>query len=182
MFEEVLDCVQAHRVHVRRLLPVVVHRQDLARGHRQHLGIAASLVGHLQDADWAAGDHHSRRQRKRRDDEHIHRVAIVGKRARDVAVVARVMHRRGHEAVDEDCAAGLVDLVLDRVGVHRNFNDHIELIGRFGPRRHFVQAHEYGLGGRDNPNSTGARFRRADTERSSIKRGKHRGQRVICIA
>ena len=45
-------------------------------------------------------------------------MAVIVLVARDVAVVARVVHRRGQEAVDEQRAGVLVDLVLDRVLNH----------------------------------------------------------------
>jgi hypothetical protein len=49
--------------------------------------------------------------------------------------------RGRHEAVDEQRAAFLVDLVLDRVGVHRNLDDDIELVRRLRAGGHVVQAH-----------------------------------------
>jgi inorganic pyrophosphatase len=139
--KEVLDLAQAQLVHVGGLLPVLVDRQDLVDRHREQLGIATGFVLHLQEPDRPARDDDAGGERKRRDHQHVDRVAVVAERLRDVAVVARVVHRRAHEAVDEHRAAFLVDLVLDRVGVHRDLDDHVELVGRTRSRSDVVQAH-----------------------------------------
>jgi len=68
-------------------------------------------------------------ERKRSDDENVDRIAVIRDGVRDVAVVARVVHRRRHEAVDEQRTRGLVDLVLDRIGVHRDFDHNVEVFG-----------------------------------------------------
>ena len=147
MLEEVLDGLQAHLVDVFGLLPVGVDRQDLVDGHGQQLGVATGLVVHHQHADGAAGHHHARGQRIGGDHQHIDRVTVVGQGLRDVAVVARVVHRGRHEAVDEHRAAFLVDLVLDRVGVHRDLDDDVELVRTLLAGGDVVQTHEVGVEG-----------------------------------
>src|SRR5690606_20886342 len=64
---------------------------------------------------------------------------------RHVAVVARVAHGRGEDAVDEDRARGLVDLVLDRFGVLRDFDDDVDFVRRIGAGGNEVQAHGGGV-------------------------------------
>src|SRR5690606_4462392 len=45
------------------------------------------------------------------------------------------------DAVDEDRAAGLVDLVLDRLGVLRDFDDDVDFVRRVAAGGDEVQAH-----------------------------------------
>jgi hypothetical protein len=40
------------------------------------------------------------------------------------------MHGSAHESVDKNRACFFVNLVFDRVGIHGNFNDHIEFMWR----------------------------------------------------
>ena len=68
-------------------------------------------------------------------------------RVRDVAVVARVVHRRRHEAVDEHRAGVLVDLVLDRVGAHRDLDDHVAVVRNVPAGGDAVEAHREMLRG-----------------------------------
>src|SRR3546814_7903220 len=63
------------------------------------------------------------------DHQHVGRVAGAADRARDVAVVAWVAHRRGQDAVDEDRPAVLVNLVLDRLGVLGDLDDDVDFFG-----------------------------------------------------
>src|SRR5690606_6226045 len=80
-------------------------------------------------------------QRQRQDHQHVGRVAVAADRARDVAVVARVAHRRGQDAVDEDRAAVLVDLVLDRLGVLGDLDDDVDFFGDVAAGGDVVEAH-----------------------------------------
>src|SRR3546814_16000965 len=75
------------------------------------------------------------------DHQHVGRVAGAADRARDVAVVAWVAHRRGQDAVDEDRPAVLVDLVLDRLGVLGGFDDDVDLFGYVAAGADVVEAH-----------------------------------------
>src|SRR3546814_476175 len=69
------------------------------------------------------------------------RVAGAAERARDVAVVVRVAHRRGQDAVDEDRPAVLVDLVLDRLGVLGDLDDDVDFFGDVAAGGDVVEAH-----------------------------------------
>src|SRR3546814_3561088 len=62
---------------------------------------------------------------ERRQNQYVYGVAIVGNGLRNIAVVARVVHGRQHEAVDEDGARVFIDFVLDRIGIHGDFDDEI---------------------------------------------------------
>src|SRR5690606_590274 len=61
--------------------------------------------------------------------------------ARDVAVIARIAHRRGQDPVDEDRARGLVDLVLDRLRVLGDLDDDVDFVGGVLAGGDEVQAH-----------------------------------------
>ena len=141
MLEEVLDGLAPHLVHVFGLLPVAVDLEHLVDRHREQLGVDAGFVVHHQHAERPARDDDAGRQRVRRDHEHVHRIAVAGECLRDVAVVARIVHRGRQEAIDEQRAAFLVHLVLDRVRVHRDFDDDVELVGRLLAGGNSLQAH-----------------------------------------
>ena len=141
MFEEVLDGLQPHGVEVFGLLPLGVDRQDLVDGHGQQLVVAAGLVVHFEHADRATGHHHARNERHGRDHQHVHRVSVICQGLGDVAVVAGIVHRRAHETVHEQGAGFLIHLVLDGVGIHRDFDDDVELFRGLGAGRNVVQAH-----------------------------------------
>jgi len=62
---------------------------------------------------------------------------------RDVAVVARIVHGGGHEAIDENGAAFLVDFVLDGFGMSGDFDDDVEIVGEGLAGRNVVKCHFY---------------------------------------
>ena len=109
---------------------MAVHGENLVDRHRQQFGIAASLIFHDQHAQCSATDHRARVHRKRRDDQHIDRIAIVGNGLGNVAIVTGVMHGRGHEAIHKERSGLLVDLVFHGLGVGLDLNDHVEFIGQ----------------------------------------------------
>ena len=121
--------LQAQGVEVLRLLPLGVNRQDLVDRHGQHFAVLASFVFHFQDADGAARHDHARNQGHGGDDQHIDGVAVAADGLGYIAVVGGVMHGRAHEAVHKNGAGGFVHLVFHRIGVHRDFDDHVEGIG-----------------------------------------------------
>lgn len=143
MLEEVLDLLQAQVLQVFRLLPVLVDRQDLIDWNGQHFGVLAGFVGHLQHADSAATHYHAWDQREWGDHQHVDRVAVVGQGIRDVAVVAWVVHSGAHETVHEDGAGFLVHFVLDRIRVHRDLDNHVEIVRQVFAGRYFIQAHVF---------------------------------------
>ena len=155
VLEEVSDGVAAHGVHVVDGLPVVVHGQDLGGGHRNDLAIHAGFVFHHQDTQGAASHDHTGMKGVRRDHQHVHRVTVARQRLRHIAVVRGVVHGRGHETVHEDGARFLVHFILDRVGVHRDLDDHIEGIGNVLAWGDVVERHVlYEKLIEDNPRST----------------------------
>ena len=129
MLKEMGNGLQAQRVHVFRLLPLGVDGQDLVDRHCQHFAVLTGFVFHFQDADGAARHDHARDQGHRGDDQHVHRVAVAADGFGHIAVVGGVMHGRAHEAVHKNGAGGFVHLVFHRIGVHRDFDDHVEGIG-----------------------------------------------------
>lgn len=121
-----------------------VQRGEFIHRHGEHLGIHAGFVFHLEHRQRAAAHYHAGIQRNGRDHQHIHRVAVVGKGVRDIAVVARVVHRGIHEAIDEDRAGFLVHFVFHRFPVHGNLDDHVEVVGQVFPGGDFIQTHYAG--------------------------------------
>ena len=102
---------------------------DLVVRHADDLLILSALIFHLQHANRPGADdgagHHLRRGKHQR----VRRVAIIGQRAGNETVGGRIGHRREQEAVDEDGAAILVDLVFDR-GALGDFDHDIDIVRR----------------------------------------------------
>ena len=142
MLEEVLDLCQPLGREIGPLLPAPVPGQDLVDRHREQLRVATGLVLHLQHAQRAAAHDNAGLQRERRDHEHVERIAVVGQRLRHIAVVARVMHRRADEPIDEHGPGFLVDLVLDRVRVRGDLDDDVEVVGDVAAGGYSVEAHD----------------------------------------
>ena len=138
MLKKVGDGFQAQGVQVFRFLPLGVERQNFVYRHGQHFAVLAGFVFHFQYSDGAAAHHHTGNERHGRDDQHIHRVAVAGNGFGHVTVIGRVVHGGAHEAVHEYGACFLVHFVLHRVGVHRNFDDHVEGVGHIFARGNFV--------------------------------------------
>src|SRR6185312_16722289 len=67
--------------------------------------------------------------------------AVAAQGMRDEAVVSGVAHRRIEEAVDEEGARGLVDLVFDRLAAKRHLDDDVEVVGRIAADRDGVDVH-----------------------------------------
>ena len=59
----------------------------------------------------------------------------------NVPVVARVVHRGGHEPVYEHRPGLLVDLVLDRLGVHRDLDDDVHVVRHIAAGGHTIEVH-----------------------------------------
>src|SRR5690606_24224301 len=60
--------------------------------------------------------------------QHVERVAVVGQGVRNEAVVGRVEHGGGHEAVNEQAIGVVIDLVLDRRVVGRNLDGDVDVV------------------------------------------------------
>ncbi len=142
MLKEVLDGLALQGVEILDRLQVRVQGQDFVCRHGQYLAVHATLVLHLQDAQRPTRHHHARRQRHRRQHEHVHRVAIAGDGLGHVPIIGRVVHRGVHEAIDEDRARGLIDFVLDRLAMHRDFDDDVEGVGDFVAWGNLIESHD----------------------------------------
>ena len=81
-------------------------------GHADDLLVRALLVRHVEDADRPDADPAAGERRVADEHERVERVAVLGERALDEAVVGRVAHRREEPAVEDDPAELVVVLVL----------------------------------------------------------------------
>jgi hypothetical protein len=61
---------------------------------------------------------------------------------RDEAVIARVAHRRIKEAVHDQDAGSLIELIFNRLATDRHFDDDIHLVGRVGSHGNRIELHE----------------------------------------
>src|SRR5579859_1454023 len=108
--EEVLDLV------AQLVLDVVDVVHALERGvavrHAEELLVRPFLVRHVEDADRADADPAAGEGRVGNQDERVERVAVLGKRALDEAVVRGIRHRREQAPVEDDSAELFVELVL----------------------------------------------------------------------
>ena len=118
-----------------------IDREDFIHWHGEHFGVATGFIDHLEHTNRAASHNHTRDQRKRRDDQHVNRIAIVGDGVGHITVVTRVMHGRAHKAIHENRAGFFVDFVFDRISVHRDFDNDIEIVRQVAPTRYFIEAH-----------------------------------------
>src|SRR5439155_4147814 len=80
--------------------------------HAEELLVGAFLVGHVEDADRADADPAAGERRVGDEHERVERVAVLGERALDVAVVRGVRHRGEEAPVEHDAPELLVPLVL----------------------------------------------------------------------
>ena len=110
-----LDLLDQQGRQIGGLLDILVGLAQFVGRHGDQLGVATGFIRHVQNAYRAAGYDTTADDRVRRVHQHVQRVAVVGQRVGNIAVVAGVKHCRRHEAVDHDRAAVVIDLVLDRV-------------------------------------------------------------------
>ncbi len=118
---------------------MVVETADFLHRHSQHLGIGAGFIGHHQHAKRSATHDYARQQWYRGQHQHIDRITVFRQRMRNIAVVGRILHGRTHEPIDENSAAILIDLVFDRVALHRDFDDDVEIIRQGLAGRHLFE-------------------------------------------
>src|SRR5690606_8852015 len=109
--EEVLDLPDQQLRQVGIFLHVLVQNAQRVVGYRHQSGIAGAIVGQVQHANRTATDGRARGNRTRGDYQYVQRVAVVSQGVRNAAVVGRVEPRGSHEAIDEQSAGVLVDLV-----------------------------------------------------------------------
>src|SRR5450830_1235897 len=51
------------------------------------------------------------------------------------------MHCSAHEAINENRAGFLVNFIFDRIGIHRDFDDDVEIVWQIAPGRYLIQTH-----------------------------------------
>ena len=124
------------------ILDVIVLLGQLGVRHGHDLGIFARFVGHLQHANRTAANDGAGQQRVGSRHQHVDGIPVQGQGGVHVTVVARVEHRGGHEAINEDGTAVLVDFVFDRVGILRDFDDDVDVVRQALASRYQVQAHD----------------------------------------
>ena len=148
MLEEVLDLSQQQFRQIVDVFHVVVDLGQLGVRYRHQFGIFTGFVGHVQDADRTTADHGTGNHRVRGHNQHVQRVAVFGQSVGDVAIVGRVEHGGCHEAVDEYGVAVLVDLVLDRVSVGRDLDDHVDVFRNLFPGGNLSKIHDLSFSNR----------------------------------
>ena len=141
MLEEVSDLGFQQFRQVVHVFHVIVLFGQLAVRYRNQLGVFTGFVGHLQHANRTAADHGARLQRVWGWDQHVNRVTVQRQGVVDVAVVARVEHRGGHETVNEQRAGFFVDFVFDWIGVGRDFDYYVDVFRQVFASRDQIQAH-----------------------------------------
>ena len=137
--------------------PTVVLAQQFARELRRR-GIIASVVGMTdplpgltgggfsvvvvaEHADRARADHAAGDEGRAGDNQRVERIAVGREGVRHEAVVGRIAHRRVQDAIDEQGAAGLVELVLNRLSAERDFDDDVQAFRRIVADRDVFDAH-----------------------------------------
>ena len=132
--EEVGDLLEHVGIDLGEVPDILVARIILA--YAEHLLVGDALVEHLQQADGANLHDAAGEAGCVDEDECVERIAVVGERAGDESVVARVMDRRIEVAVQPEDVELLVVLVLVDA-LMGNFDDGIDDIGRLGPNGEF---------------------------------------------
>lgn len=141
VLEEVLDLLQQQRWQVGVFLHVDIQLGQLVVRNCDDLGIAAAVVGHVQDANRTGTDYRAWGYRVRRHDQHVQGIAVVSQGIGDKTVVGRVEHRGGHETVNEQAIAVFVDFVFDRRVVGRDFDRDVDVVRQVFARRNLAVAH-----------------------------------------
>ena len=136
-----LDLFQQQWRQVGVFLHVHIQLGQLVVWHCDDFGIAAAVVGHVQDADWAGADNRAWGDRVRGHDQHVEGVTVVSQGVGDETVVGRVEHRGGHETVNEQAVAVFVDFVFDRRVVGRNFDGDVDVVRQVFASRNLAVAH-----------------------------------------
>ena len=129
---------------------VGIIREGRVDRHGQQFLVAAGFVLEEQDGDRPGPDHRARDEGRAGDHQCVERIAVGRQRMRDEAVIGRIAHRRVEDAVDEQGARFLVELILDRLAADRDLDDHVEAVGRIVAGRDEVDVH-----GRQAPPGSG---------------------------
>ena len=135
MLEEVSDLRFQQLWQIVNVFNVIVFFAQLGVRNSNQFRIFTGFVGHFQYANRTAADHRTRLQRVRSRDQYVNRVTVQRQSVVDVTVVARIEHRGGHEAVNEQCAALFVDFVFDWICVSRDLNNNVDVFRQIFTRR-----------------------------------------------
>src|SRR5947209_5114029 len=141
VLKEMLDLLDGDLRHVRDLVDVGVALGQFRHRHGDDLLVAPALVIHLEHADRADIDHRAWHDRPRVGNKHVDRIAVVGKRVRNEAVIAGIAHRRIQEAIDEQHAGRLIHLIFDRFAADRDLNDDIDVFRGIVADRNRLDVH-----------------------------------------
>lgn len=141
MLEEVRDPRQLRLVDVGVVLDVGVEGRQLGVGRSKDLFVLPAFIFHQQHADRPRAHDAARDQLGLAQNHDIDGVAIVRKRVRHEAVIAGIAHGRVQEAIHENRAGVLVELVLDRLTADRDFDDDVDVLGRVLPAADLLDAH-----------------------------------------
>ena len=110
-----LDLLGHDRRQIVEIVDLAVIRKGRIDRHGDQFLVAALVVVHQQHADRAHADHRAGNDRRAGDDERVERIAILAQSVRYEAVIGRIAHRRVQDAVDEDRARFLVELIFHRL-------------------------------------------------------------------
>src|SRR5690554_4828794 len=141
VLEEVTNLVAQQFRQVFDFTNVVVGLGQLVVRHGHQFGITAGFVFHVQYAYRATANHRASLYRVGGNHQYVQRVAIVGQGVGDEAVVGRVEHRGGHEAVNQQGAHVFVQFVLDRGAVGRDFDGNVDVFWRVLASGDVVELH-----------------------------------------
>jgi hypothetical protein len=130
-------------INLREIPDILIAR--IALSNTEHLLIALTLIGHLEQADGTYFHHAARKAGSVHQDECIERIAIVAQRRRDKAIVSGVMHRRIEVSVQPEDMEFLVVLVLVD-SLEWNLDDGIDHFRRFcADRKLKIVGHKEGV-------------------------------------
>ena len=120
ILEEAPDLAQ----HVLRQLALVgvVGERGIADADRDDLVVDALLVAHPHHPDGAGFDDRQRMHRLLPQHQRVERIAVIAERARDEAVIGRIVDGAVEHAIEPQQARLLVELVLVLAAV-RDFDD-----------------------------------------------------------
>src|SRR5512138_2599589 len=122
--KEVLDLTEEVRRSIAQ--PVIAVIQRVVYGYGQDLLVHALLIAHPEYADRPHDDETAGERRHRHHYENIEWVTIVSERAREEAVIARIVDRTVQQPVELEEAGVLVQLVLVAAPA-RDLDDRIQL-------------------------------------------------------
>ena len=130
MGEEMLDLLHHDLGQITALTDLAIIREGGVDRHAKQLLIAAMLVFQIQHRDRARTHDATGHEGRACDHQCVQRIAIGRQRVGHEAVIGGIAHRRVQDAVHEQRAAVLVELIFHRLAAHRDFDDDVERFGR----------------------------------------------------